>query len=99
MAQESRLTSKSQVTVPRDVREALGVGPGGKVRFDVDSEGRVTLAKVDEDIAFAQRKAEIVQRLQEVRAKYKPLPEFDGMDGLAYQRWIRGDGPEVDPRA
>lgn len=95
MAHESRLTSKSQVTVPKDVREALGVGPGGKVRFEVDSSGRVTLAKVDENIVFEDRKAAILERLQEVRAKYKILPEFEGMDGLAYQRWIRGDGPEV----
>lgn len=95
MTYESRLTSKSQVTVPKDVREALGVGPGGKVRFEVGDDGRVTLARVDEDRAFEERKAQILERMREVRAKYKPLPEFEGMDGLAYQRWIRGDGPEV----
>jgi AbrB family looped-hinge helix DNA binding protein len=95
MAHESRLTSKSQVTVPKDVREALGVGPGGKVRFEVDDNGRVTLARVDEVLAFEERKADFLRRLQEVRAKYKPLADFQGMDGLEYQRWIRGEGPEV----
>ena len=27
------LTSKSQITLPKAVREALGVGPGDKIRF------------------------------------------------------------------
>jgi AbrB family looped-hinge helix DNA binding protein len=95
MAYESRLTSKSQVTVPKDVREALGVGPGGKVRFAVEADGRVTLARVDEDQALDERKADFLRRLQEVRAQYKLHDEFSAMDGLEYQRWIRGDGPEV----
>lgn len=95
MAHESRLTSKSQVTVPKDVREALGVGPGGRVRFEVDSEGRVTLARVDEDLVSEERKMEYLNRIQEVRKRFKPLADFQGMDGLTYQRWIRGEGPEV----
>jgi AbrB family looped-hinge helix DNA binding protein len=94
MAHESRLTSKSQVTVPKDVRAALGVGPGGKVRFDVDDEGRVTLAKVDEEVALEQRKAEYLDRIREVRQKFKLQDPFAGMDGLEYQRWIR-ESPEV----
>jgi AbrB family looped-hinge helix DNA binding protein len=95
MAYESRLTSKSQVTVPKDVREALGVGPGEKVRFEVGIDGRVTLVRVDEDQALQARKADFLQRLQEVRSKFKLQDEFAGMDGLEYQRWSRGDGPEV----
>lgn len=31
--EEATLTSKSQITVPKAVREALGVGPGDKIRF------------------------------------------------------------------
>jgi AbrB family looped-hinge helix DNA binding protein len=95
MAYESRLTSKSQVTVPKDVRQALGVEPGGKVRFELGADGRVTLIRVDEDQAFEERKADFLRRLQEVRSKYRLQSEFAEMDGLEYQRWIRGDGPEV----
>jgi len=29
------LTQKSQVTIPKKIREYLGVGPGDKVEFDV----------------------------------------------------------------
>ncbi|MBW8755081.1 MAG: type II toxin-antitoxin system PrlF family antitoxin [Sphingomonadales bacterium] len=95
MAHVSRLTSKSQVTVPKDVREALGVGPGEMVEFHVDADGRVTIARVDEERAFEERKADFLRRVQEVRKRFKPLAEFQGMNGLEYQRWIRGEGPEV----
>ncbi len=31
--EEATLTSKSQLTLPKTVREALGVSPGDKIRF------------------------------------------------------------------
>jgi len=31
--EEATLTSKSQITVPKAVREALGIQPGDKIRF------------------------------------------------------------------
>jgi AbrB family looped-hinge helix DNA binding protein len=37
------LTSKGQVTIPKHVRDALGLGPGSAVDFDVDELGRVVL--------------------------------------------------------
>jgi AbrB family looped-hinge helix DNA binding protein len=36
---QARITSKGQITVPRDVRRALGVGPGDRLVFESDSEG------------------------------------------------------------
>lgn len=39
------LTSKGQVTIPKKVREALGLGPGSKVTFDVDEHGRIVIDK------------------------------------------------------
>jgi antitoxin PrlF len=39
----SRLTSKSQTTIPRAVRDALGVGPGDDLAYLLEG-GRVTLA-------------------------------------------------------
>ncbi len=31
-----RLTEKSQVTVPKHIREHLGIGPGSEVDFEID---------------------------------------------------------------
>lgn len=40
------VTSKGQVTIPKRVREHLGIVPGTAVEFDLDSDGRVVLRKV-----------------------------------------------------
>jgi len=91
MKHESSLTSKGQVTIPKDIRDALGLKPGQKVRFELDDDGNARIVKRD---AMAE-KADFLRRLAEVRQKYRLQDEFAGMDGLEFQRWIRGDGPEV----
>ena len=95
MKHESNLTSKGQVTVPKDIRDALGLLAGKPVRFEMDGDGNARILRSNHNDSIEARKAQIRQRLQEVRAKYTPREEFRGMDGLEYQRWIRGDGPEV----
>lgn len=40
------LTSKGQVTVPKNVREFLGIGPGSKVTFELTPRGDVLLRPV-----------------------------------------------------
>lgn len=48
----SRVSSKGQVTLPKQVRDAIGVGPGDVVTYDV-SKGVVTLRRLDPlDLAF-----------------------------------------------
>lgn len=40
------VTSKGQVTIPKRVRQALGITPGSKVEFDLDGGGaRIRLVK------------------------------------------------------
>lgn len=39
------LTSKGQVTIPKAVRDYLGLRPGNSVSFEVDAEGRVVVAR------------------------------------------------------
>ena len=39
------LTSKCQVTIPKKVRESLGLGPGSQVDFDVDKHGHIIIRK------------------------------------------------------
>jgi antitoxin PrlF len=34
-----RVTQKGQVTIPLDVRRALGIRPGSEVEFDIDERG------------------------------------------------------------
>ena len=44
----SRITAKSQTTVPQAVRRALGVGPGDEIGWEIKS-GRVTLLRLASD--------------------------------------------------
>jgi AbrB family looped-hinge helix DNA binding protein len=39
MKNAARITSKGQITVPREIRRALGVGPGDKLLFEKDGGG------------------------------------------------------------
>ena len=41
------VTSKGQVTIPKPVRDRLGIEPGSAVEFELDHAGRVVLVKVD----------------------------------------------------
>lgn len=49
----TKLTSKSQTTVPLPVRQALGIKAGDQVLFDVKENNTVELRKVEPlDIAY-----------------------------------------------
>ncbi|MGI8619006.1 MAG: AbrB/MazE/SpoVT family DNA-binding domain-containing protein [Gemmatimonadaceae bacterium] len=39
----AKLTSKGQITVPKPVREALGIHPGDRVNFRVREDGTITV--------------------------------------------------------
>lgn len=43
----STITAKGQTTIPKAVRQALGVDYGGRIAFRIDNHG-VTVARVDE---------------------------------------------------
>jgi AbrB family looped-hinge helix DNA binding protein len=36
---DAKITSKGQITVPREIRRLLGVQPGDRVRFESDANG------------------------------------------------------------
>ena len=44
------LTSKGQTTIPKEIRDFLGVGPGDKLDFVVESDGRVILRAATLDV-------------------------------------------------
>ena len=41
----STVTSKGQVTIPKRVRDLLGIGPGSAVDFQRSDDGRIVLVK------------------------------------------------------
>ena len=91
MRYETTMTVKGQITVPKDVRTALGLKPGQRVGIELDASGDAKLVKVDAEAD----KAGWLNRVCEAQQRFGGKDRFLGMDGLAYQRWIRGEGPEV----
>jgi AbrB family looped-hinge helix DNA binding protein len=41
------ITSEGQVTIPKTVRDSLGLGPGSKVDFARNDRGEIVLRKAD----------------------------------------------------
>jgi antitoxin PrlF len=48
---ESTLTSKGQTTVPQQIRDALGAGPGTKLLWYVLPDGSITVRAKSKSIA------------------------------------------------
>ncbi len=76
------------MTVPKDVRDELGVKPGDLVRFERDPDGRITLAKGDEPATET-----LEQRRVRIRAALKAATGIIdlGMSTDEFMREIRGD--------
>jgi antitoxin PrlF len=92
------ITAKGQTTVPKAVRQALGVGYGGRIAFRV-ARGRVTVHALPEEDAdpalapfLALLEADLAARPSEA---VQPLPEAlaGRLDALA------AEVGEVDPDA
>ncbi len=39
MQKQAKITSKGQITIPREIRRAMGVQPGDRVLFEDEKEG------------------------------------------------------------
>jgi AbrB family looped-hinge helix DNA binding protein len=48
---EARMTSKGQITVPKDVRLKLNLKPGDRVLFIVEDDGAVRMRAANRDIS------------------------------------------------
>lgn len=51
LKEESTITVKGQTTVPKSVRQALGVDYGGRIAFVVDDARRVYVEKVTDEVS------------------------------------------------
>jgi AbrB family looped-hinge helix DNA binding protein len=44
--EETTVSDRGMVTIPADIRRQLDIGPGDKLRWDVDEEGHLTVAVI-----------------------------------------------------
>jgi AbrB family looped-hinge helix DNA binding protein len=90
MTNRFKLTVKSQVTVPKDVRDALGLKPGDSVTYDIDGD-RVVLRKGEDPDPGEDFDARLLRALE----LSSPLPMEMSTD--EYMAMIREPVPIPHP--
>ncbi|RYE50737.1 MAG: AbrB/MazE/SpoVT family DNA-binding domain-containing protein [Hyphomicrobiales bacterium] len=86
-----RVTEKGQVTIPKEIRDHLGIEPGSEVEFvaDAGSARLVVVASNRND-----RAADFEAWLRSVGNTL----DTNGMAGTEYVDWLRGPREDLDPR-
>lgn len=67
MSTEATLTSKGQTTIPKDIRDSLGIKPGDRLTFTVLPDSTVLLR------AKTKRLADLAGRLKKPGRKAVPV--------------------------
>lgn len=88
-----RVTTKGQVTIPKDIRDYLGIAPGSEVDF-VREGKTVQLVPTDRTDDADRRSEEIRQWARRVAGTI----DLNGMTSDEYFEWIRGPRDDLDPR-
>ncbi|MEX0406245.1 AbrB/MazE/SpoVT family DNA-binding domain-containing protein [Aquibium sp. LZ166] len=89
-----RVTSKGQVTIPKEIREQLGIQPGSEVEFVNDNDGEVKLRllpSVDRDV-------EPAESIRKWTARVAGTLDLGGMTADEYFESIRGERDDLGSR-
>jgi AbrB family looped-hinge helix DNA binding protein len=87
-----RITSKGQVTIPKRIREYLGLKPGSEVEFQYDGDGRIVL-KADHVLNAKTRSDRERKRMENALAELRGTLDL-GMSTDEFMRFVRGDPDE-----
>ncbi|TIQ37349.1 MAG: AbrB/MazE/SpoVT family DNA-binding domain-containing protein [Mesorhizobium sp.] len=86
-----RVTTKGQVTIPKQIRDHLGIGPGSEVEF-VATDGGARLVAVDENLS----EEEASRKFREVLDRMEGTLDLGGMTTDEYMEWLRGPRENLD---
>lgn len=85
----TNMTSKGQVLIPKDVRDAIGLVPGQPVDVGVNDRGEVVVVRPAARIETpAERSARIMAALAEASLRHRT-----GRSTEQHMRELRGDEP------
>ena len=88
-----RVTEKGQVTIPKPIRDRLGIGPGSEVDFVEEGDG-IRLVSLAADEAEARR----ADSIRSWAGRVKGTIDLGGMSTDEYMEWVRGPRDDLDPR-
>jgi AbrB family looped-hinge helix DNA binding protein len=86
-----RVTEKGQVTIPKEIRDRLKIGPGSEVDFIADDKG-ARLVVVAEGRSVSDDDFETW--LNSVTGTF----DTQGMTSDEYMEWLRGPRDDLGPR-
>lgn len=87
-----RVTEKGQVTIPKEIRDRLGIVPGSEVEF-VPSRDGALLVRVDGDKAD-----EAIRNFEDWAEKVCGTLDLGGVSTDEFMEWLRGPRDDLDPR-
>jgi AbrB family looped-hinge helix DNA binding protein len=82
-AVEATVTSKGQVTLPKELRKRLGIQRGSRIRFSIPVNGAVRVEHVLYDLEDLWRMADL---RGEADGRMPPRMTFDEMDAAKARR-------------
>ncbi|CDZ48861.1 AbrB/MazE/SpoVT family DNA-binding domain-containing protein [Neorhizobium galegae] len=85
-----RVTEKGQVTIPKEIRDRLKIGPGSEVDFVVSDDG-VRLVRLDDS-------KQDYKSFEEWAESVKGTWDLGGMTTDEYIDWLRGPRDDLDRR-
>jgi len=94
MGKLTNMTVKGQVTVPKDVRDALGLKAGEPVEFIWNEAGQAVIQKPARLAASDEVRRERLARIDAFAARFAHLPPEDTD---AYMAELREPLPDSDP--
>ena len=86
-----RVTEKGQVTIPKPIRDKLGIVPGSEVEF----------VERDELVVVERRAVpgdEAAQSFDDWASSVAGKFDYRGMDGKEFVDWLRGPREDLDDR-
>ena len=90
------MTSKGQITLPRAVRQALGVDAGARVVFELHDNGQIVVSRADTEHADPAIEAFLDVLADDIRAgrQVQAIPDDLARDMLEHARYEAG--PDED---
>lgn len=88
-----RVTTKGQVTIPKEIRDRLGIEAGSEVEFVVSGDVVTLVALEDEEAQ--RRRAKAINAWAD---KVAGMIDLGGMTTDEYMEWLRGPRDDLGPR-
>ena len=69
MAYQTTITKKGQITIPKEIREALNLEPGKKLDVEFERKEREIKIKISYDFLDFARKIKVKRKIDPVKAR------------------------------